>query len=148
MKVIFLQNVKGVADKGMIKEVSDGYARNFLFSKKLAVEANSDNIAAHEEAKRLQAEHEARELADAQSIAAKMQGMGVLNFKRPCGDKGKLFGAVTTADIADEFGKVGIEVDKRKLKLPENIKTLGKHVVQVRLHPEVKFDMEVQVFEE
>ncbi|MBB5022629.1 50S ribosomal protein L9 [Desulfurispira natronophila] len=148
MKVIFLQNVSGKAKAGDVKDVNPGYARNFLFKKNLAVEATAENLAQLDEQRELQRQREAEELATAKALAEAVKKLEILKFTRPCGDKGKLFGAVTSADIADELGKQGINLDKKQIKLPQNIKSLGKHVAQLRLHPDVKLEMELQVFEE
>ncbi|ADU64836.1 50S ribosomal protein L9 [Desulfurispirillum indicum] len=148
MKVIFLQNVPGQGRAGDVKDVNPGFARNFLFKKSLAIEATDINLAELQERKRQEQEQAAYELAQAQALGKAVQEVGVLKFTRPCGDKGKLFGAVTSADVADELGKLGLVVDKKQIKLPQGIKALGKHSVQMRLHPEVKFDLEIQVFEE
>lgn len=147
MEVILLQNVKGVGSRDEVKKVSPGYARNFLFKKGLAIEATKANLQELHERQEREAEDAAMQLADAQQLAERIKATD-LHFTRPCGEKGKLFGAVTTADLSEEFARMGIPVDKRCFKIPQNIKSLGKHDVQVRLHPEVRFEVQIQVFEE
>lgn len=136
MKVLLLQDVKGQGKKGELVEVSDGYARNFLLPKKLAVLADStvlNEIRNKEEAKKFR---EAEEKKAAQENAQKLQSI-VVKLYATAGADGKFFGAVSSKEIADELKKIsGIDVDKRKI-LTDSIKAFGSYSIDVKLHPEV-----------
>lgn len=136
MKVILLEDVKGQGKQGEIKTVSEGYARNFLFPRKLAVEATEaslQQLKAQEEAKARQAE---QELQAAKALAEKLEGAKVV-IQTHAGGGGKLFGAITTKHIGDALQKAGFDVDRRKILLSDPIKSLGGHRIQVRLHHDV-----------
>ena len=132
MKVIFLQDVRGQAKKGELKEVSDGYARNYLLPRNLVVEANKDNLnalALKEKAKKAQ---EARERAAALENAEKLKGI-VVTIRAKSGGNGKLFGAVTSQEIADALKEQhGIEIEKNKLVQSEPIKSYGSYEVKCK----------------
>ena len=132
MKVIFLQDVRGQAKKGELKEVSDGYARNYLLPRNLVVEANKDNmntLALKEKAKKAQ---EARERAAALENAEKLKGL-VVNIRAKSGGNGKLFGAVTSQEICDALKEQhGIEIEKNKLVQSEPIKAYGSYEVKCK----------------
>lgn len=132
MKVIFLQDVRGQAKKGELKEVSDGYARNYLLPRNLVVEANKDNmnaLALKEKAKKAQ---EARERAAAVENAEKLKGI-VVTIRARSGGNGKLFGAVTSQEIADALKEQhGIEIEKNKLVQSEPIKAYGSYEVKCK----------------
>ena len=147
MKVILLCDVKGQGKKDQIVNVSDGYARNFLFPKKLAVEADAGAMA---DAKNKEASKQFRlkeEKAAAEALAAKLNEITVV-IKSAGGNDNKLYGSVTTKDIADALkASHGIEIDKRKLSVAENIKTFGTYNVDVKVYPEVSAKMKVSVQE-
>ena len=132
MKVIFLQDVRGQAKKGELKEVSDGYARNYLLPRNLVVEANKDNmnaLALKEKAKKAQ---EARERAAALENAEKLKGI-VVTIRARSGGNGKLFGAVTSQEIADALKEQhGIEIEKNKLVQSDPIKAYGSYEVKCK----------------
>ena len=132
MKVIFLQDVRGQAKKGELKEVSDGYARNYLLPRNLVVEANKDNmnaLALKEKAKKAQ---EARERAAAVENAEKLKGI-VVTIRARSGGNGKLFGAVTSQEIADALKEQhGIEIEKNKLVQSDPIKAYGSYEVKCK----------------
>ena len=132
MKVIFQQDVRGQAKKGEMKEVSDGYARNYLLPRNLAVEANKDNmnaLALKEKAKKAQI---AKEKALAQENAEKLQGI-VTTIRAKAGQSGKLFGAVTSQEISDALkAQHGIEIEKNKIVQAEPIKAFGSYEVKAR----------------
>ena len=136
MKVLLLQDVKGQGKKGELVEVSDGYARNFLVPKKLAVLADNtvlNEIKNKEEAKKFR---EAEEKKAAQENAKQLESI-VVKLYATAGADGKFFGAVSSKEIADELKKIsGIDVDKRKI-LTDSIKAFGTYAIDVRLHPEV-----------
>lgn len=147
MKVILQQDVKGQGKKGELKEVSDGYARNFLFPKKLAVEATSDNINTmklQEKAKQAQI---AKEKAEAKENAEKLKECTV-KISAKAGSNGKLFGAVTSKEISDALSaQFGIEIEKNKIVQAEPIKTYGSFEVKVKLGHEISAVLKVMVVE-
>ena len=124
MKVILLQDVKGKGKKGQLLEISDGYARNFLLPRKLAIEATADAINTMRMNDKAAAEKAAKERAEALEISKKLREM-TLTVTAKGGGAGRLFGAVTNAEIAAALEKAGIKLDKRKLVLNENIKKVG-----------------------
>ncbi len=137
MKVILAQDVKSLGKKGQLVEVSDGYARNFLFPKKLAIEANSKNLSEMKNAETSKQLREAKELAAAKETAAKLEGC-MVKLQRTCGADEKLYGSVGTKDIADALAEqYGIEIDKRKIQLSDPIKAYGSYTVSVKLHASV-----------
>ena len=146
MKVIFLQDVKGTAKKGEIKEVSDGYARNFLLGKGLAVEANAKNMNVLE-GKKSSEQHKA-DVAKQEALdnAAKVKDKKVICKS---GQGGKLFGSVTAGNIADVVKEqLGISVDKKKISLSTEIKAFGTYTAELKFHPGISEKITVEVVEE
>ena len=147
MKVILLCDVKGQGKKDQIVEVSDGYARNFLFPKKLAVEADARIMSesrSKEESKQFRLREEK---AAAQALAAKLGQLSV-KITASSGADGRLYGSVTTKDIAEALAKQHkIDIDKRKLVLNETIKAYGTYNVEVKVYPEVSATLKVVVTE-
>lgn len=146
MKVVLLQDVKGKGKKGELCSVSDGYARNFLFPKKLAVEA--DNAALNELKNREEAiaHHKKEELDQAKEIAAKLDGKTV-SITAKAGAGGKLFGSVTSKEIAAEIkNSLGIEVDRKKMNVAD-IKNFGEYTAEIKLHQGVSAKITVKVSE-
>jgi large subunit ribosomal protein L9 len=144
MNVILKADVKGQGKKGDIVNVSPGYARNFLFPRKLAVEATEQSraeLAAENEAV---AQKRAKEKADAEALAKHLEQHRV-TLTTQAGDGGKLFGAITTKHIGEALTEAGFDVDKRKIQLADPIKTLGTHQIQVKLHPEVTATVAVDI---
>lgn len=145
MKVILLENIKALGKKGDIKEVAEGYARNYLIPKKLVVEATPANMKRLEEEKARLKLREIQEEREARKLAERLQGL-VLTFTAKAGEGGKLFGSITSKEICDELcKKTKIEIDKKKLELPEPIKTMGRHQVTVHLYRGVTANLEVEV---
>jgi large subunit ribosomal protein L9 len=144
MKVILLQDVKSLGKRGEIKEVADGYARNFLFPKKLAQQASSGNLNSLKHEKDLQADRDARALAKAREFAAQLAEKQ-LTVAAKCGEAGRLFGSVTSADIAAALAAQGVTVDKRKIELTETVKTLGQYQADIKLHAEVHCKISFEV---
>ena len=144
MKVILLENVKALGKKGDVKEVADGYARNFLFAKNLAVPANAGNINSRNHEIKLQQDRETRLLAAAQKNAAALDGKTVPVYAK-CGDAGRLFGSVTTADIADALAAMGFTVDKKKIEPAEQMKSVGSYAAVLKLYPQVQAKITVEV---
>lgn len=148
MKVVFLKDVKGKGKKGEIKNVADGYAQNFLIKNGYAAEANAQALSQLEGQKKLEAKNAAAELAEAQALKEKVETLTV-ELKAKSGEGGRLFGSVSTKQIADALQKVhGIKIDKRKMTLPEGIRALGFTNVPVKLHHEVSATLKVHVTEE
>ena len=145
MKVILLQDVKSQGKKGQIVNVSDGYARNFLFPKKLAAEADAsvmNDVKNKEESRKYR---EAQEKKAAQELAEKLSSINV-KFVLESGADGRLYGSVTAKDISEAFEKQhGISIDKRKLNLSDPIKTYGKFAVGIKLYTDVSATVNVTV---
>ncbi|MBV8196331.1 MAG: 50S ribosomal protein L9 [Candidatus Dormibacteraeota bacterium] len=145
MKVLFLKEVTGTAHPGDVKEVTPGYARNFLFPKHLAVVADErvvDQIRKREEAARRRAE---KELTEAREAASRLRKVTVTIYAKT-GEGGRLFGSVTNTDVAQQLKReAGIDIDKRKIEIETPIKSLGPHEVSVELHPEITETLRVVV---
>ena len=147
MKVILLQDVKGKGKKGQILEVSDGYARNFMLPKKMAIEATADAINTVKMNDKATQERIAREKAEALATSKKLREMTVVVTAKG-GGNGRLFGAVTTQEIAAALEKQsGIKLDKRKLVLAENIKNVGTYTVTCKLGYEITAPLSVKIEE-
>ncbi|MDR1438926.1 MAG: 50S ribosomal protein L9 [Clostridiales bacterium] len=145
MKVILKEEVKGLGKKEDMVNVSDGYARNFLFPRGIAVEATKDNLNIMKTRKDAEKTKSDRERAHAESLAAKISGLE-LAIKCKAGAHAQLFGSITSKDIADELkAKFGLDVDKKKIALDEPLKTLGEHIVGVRLHKGITAKLKVSV---
>ena len=146
MKVILLQDVKGKGKKGQMLEVSDGYARNFMLPRKLAIEATTDAINTKNMNDKATAERIAREKAEALATANKLREM-TLTVTAKGGGAGRLFGAVTNAEIAAALEKNGIKLDKRKIVLGENIKIVGTYTVTCKLGYAINAPLTVKIEE-
>ncbi len=144
MKVILIDEIRGLGGRGDVVSVKDGYARNFLFPKKLAREATAGNLKSIEQERKKWALLSDQEKEVAQRAAEKVEGLKLVVRKR-VGETGTLFGSVTSAEIADALHAHGIEVDKRKIELSHPIKAIGLHDVDVRLHREVAAHIQVEV---
>lgn len=148
MKVILLQDVKSLGKKGEIVEVSDGYARNFVLPKKLGVEANSGNMN-DLKLQKANADKIAKEQLEAAQELAKVLETKEVIVKMKSGEGGKTFGSISSKEIAEEAKKqCGLELDKKKIQLPEAIKALGVYEVSVKLHTKVTGKLKVKVVEE
>ncbi|MBN6187275.1 50S ribosomal protein L9 [Aneurinibacillus sp. BA2021] len=147
MKVIFLQDVKGQGKKGEIKDVSEGYARNFLLKKGLAQEATTGNVKMQEAHKKSEEKRKQEEREEAKKMAKVMEDV-TITISAKSGEGGRLFGGVSSKQIAEELKKANFKVDKRKIELPEPIRTLGYTNVPIKLHPEVTATVKVHVVEE
>jgi large subunit ribosomal protein L9 len=147
MKVILKDDVKNVGNMGDIVKVADGYARNYLVPRGLAVEASTKNIKSIEHEKRIIQEKAKKIKNSAQDLSDRIAKL-TLVIKANAGEEGKLFGSVTTMDIAELLKKEGFEIDKKKISLDEPIKRLGTHSVNVKIHPEITTNVTVQVEQE
>ena len=146
MKVILLQDVKGKGKKGQMLEVSDGYARNFMLPKKLAIEATPDAINTMRMNDKATQERIAREKAEALATSKKLREMTVV-VKAKGGGAGRLFGSVTNAEVADALAKQGIKLDKRKIVLNETIKNVGTYTATCKLGYEINAPLTVKIEE-
>ncbi|NMA86401.1 MAG: 50S ribosomal protein L9 [Tissierellia bacterium] len=148
MKVILLKDVKGLGSAGEMVNAKDGYARNFLFPRNLAVEANAQNMKKWEEQKKIDKAKEKEEYENALKLKGKIESIN-LELKSKAGEGGRLFGSITSKDIADLLkSEYNIEIDRRKIEMKENIKTLGNTQVAVRVYPEVVANLNIKVVEE
>ena len=144
MKVILLDDVAKLGRRGEVRDVSDGYARNFLIPKKLALSASAGNMKNLEHIK-VQANAKAdRVKSDAEALRQKIEAL-TLEERRQASEEGKLFGSVTSQDIAEFLDKRGIKVERRRIHLDEPIKTLGETSVPIRLHQDVTAQFKVSV---
>ena len=147
MKVILLEDVNKVGKKDQVLEVKEGYARNYLFAKKLAIEATPANMKELKRQEEIRANKAAQIKAEAEDLAGKLKEITV-TITNKAGEGGKLFGAVTNKEIAERLEKdFGYKVDKRKIELAENIKTLGTYRPNVKLHNQVSVELTVKVIE-
>ena len=146
MKVILLQDVKGKGKKGQMIEVSDGYARNFMLPKKLAQEATPDAINTMKMNDKATQERIAREKAEALETSKKLRAMTLI-VKAKGGGAGRLFGAVTNAEIASALEKQGVKLDKRKIVLNETIKNVGTYTATCKLGYEINAPLTVKIEE-
>ena len=147
MKVILLQDVKGKGKKGQMLEVSDGYARNFMLPKKMAIEATADAVNTMRMNDKAAAEKAARERAEALEISKKLREM-TLTVTAKGGGAGRLFGSVTNQEIADALkAKSGIALDKRKIVVSDPIKSVGTYTVTCKLGYEISAPLTVKIEE-
>ena len=147
MKVILLQDVKGKGKKGQMLEVSDGYARNYMLPKKLAIEATADAVNTKKMNDKAAAEKAAKERAEALDTSRKLRELTVI-VKAKGGGAGRLFGSVTTQEIADSLkAAAGITLDKRKIVLSDPIKSVGTYTVTCKLGYEISAPLTVKIEE-
>jgi large subunit ribosomal protein L9 len=144
MEVILKEDVINLGHRGDVVKVADGYGRNFLLPRKLALQATTANKAVVEQMKSAAARRSATEKALAEELVVKLAPL-VLSFTRKSGESGHLFGSVTSADIAGDLESKGFEVDRRKIQLEEPLKSLGDFSVAIRLHREVTAHVKVKV---
>lgn len=147
MDIVLLEDVKALGKKGQIVKVNDGYARNFILPKKLGVEATSKNLNDLKLQKANEAKVAAEQLAAAKELAAKISELSV-TVSIKAGEGGRTFGSVSTKEIAKAAAdQLKLEVDKKKMVLPEPIKSLGVHEVPLKLHKDVTATLRVKVVE-
>jgi large subunit ribosomal protein L9 len=147
MEVILKEDVANLGHRGDVVKVADGYGRNFLLPRKLALQATVANKAVIDQMKAAAARRSATEKTQAEELVTKLQPV-VLTFTRKSGEQGHLFGSVTSADIASELAALGFDIDRRKLQLSEPLKSLGNFDVAIRLHREVTAHIKVKVMGE
>ena len=146
MKVILLQDVKGKGKKGQMIEVSDGYARNFMLPKKMAIEATPDAINTMRMNDKATQERIAKEKAEALAVSKQLRELTVTVTAKG-GGNGRLFGSVTNAEVADALAKQGIKLDKRKIVLNETIKNVGTYTATCKLGYEISAPLSVKIEE-
>ncbi|MCK9263724.1 MAG: 50S ribosomal protein L9 [Desulfomonilia bacterium] len=144
MKVVLLETIEGIGSVGQELKVKDGYARNFLIPKGLALMASDKNIKAFRDKIQSRIKSEAKSKEHAQKFAEQLESVS-LNYSMKTGQEGKLFGSITPAQIFDSLKEKGFEVDKKKIVLPEPIRHVGTHEVTVRLYPGVSAQLKVEV---
>lgn len=144
MKVILTQDVKGQGKKGEIVDVSDGYGKNFLLKNKLAILASSSALNEAKQAEAAKQHKREEEKAEAIAFKKRLDGSSI-TLPLKVSEKGKIFGALTSQMIADELKKQGIDIDKRKIVLDDNIKLVGRYRIQVKLYPEVSASFDIDV---
>ncbi len=148
MKVVLLTDVKGHGKKGDVVEASDGYARNFLLPKGLAKEATKGALNEVKGKNEAKAYHKEQEIIQAKEIKAQLEGKKV-TIKSKAGENGKLFGKVTNQNVADAIKyQLHVVVDKRKVVLPDGIKTIGNHQVEIKVYPEISAKITVETVNE
>ncbi len=144
MKVIFIKDVEGVGKEGEIKEVSDGYGRNYLIPKGLALPATPSYLKEYEKRREALERRREREKKMALSQAEKIGKLDIKLYLK-MGEGGKVYGSITSSDIAKALSEKGIEVDKKGISLEEPIKEPGEYEVEIKLHPEVKANLKLKV---
>jgi large subunit ribosomal protein L9 len=147
MEVILREDVPNLGLRGEVVKVADGYGRNYLLPRKMAMQATDTNKAVIEQMKAAAERRSATEKAQSEELATKLDPI-VLSFTRRAGEAGQLFGSVTSADIAADLAAQGFEVDRRKIQLGEPLKSLGEFTVPIRLHREVTARVRVKVLAE
>jgi len=147
MKVILLSDVKNVGKKGEVVNTSDGYARNFLFPRKLAQEATAENLHILNAKKETERRKKLAEIEEAQRIAEKLKNKEIKILTKT-GDNGRLFGAITSKDVAELINKqYGTEIDKKKIVM-DTLKLIGSYDIEVKIYPEVSTKMKVVIASE
>jgi large subunit ribosomal protein L9 len=147
MQIILQEDVEKLGTRGQIVEVAEGYARNFLLPRKLALEANASNMKRLEKMRAVFAKKEATEKESAQKLAELLAGV-TLEFARRAGENDQLFGSVTSGDLADALAAQGYNIEKRKIVLADPIKVVGEHEIPVKLHREVSVTVKALVKKE
>jgi len=144
MEVILKEDVAALGSRGDVVKVAEGYGRNFLLPRKLAIEASAGNKKVIEQMKAASVRRSAKEKTAAEELAKQFEGLSV-SFARKSGENDQLFGSVTSGDIADALTKKSFNIDRRKIQLHEPLKTLGEFVIPVKLHKEVTAHLKVVI---
>ena len=146
MKVILLQDVRGQGKKGQLVQVSDGYARNYLFPRKMAIEATADNVNTLRMNAKAKQEREQRQREEATALSAKLREMTLVLYAKG-GGAGRLFGSVTSQEVSEALKEQGYDVDKRKILIDEPIKTVGIYTIKCKLGYEINAPLKLDVRE-
>ena len=144
MKVLLKADVPKIGKKGELLEVKEGYARNFLFPNGLAVEASGGTMKQYEEGKKADERRKVKEKEEAEALAAKIKGT-TITLRHKAGEEGRLFGSITSAEVAEALKGKGLEIDKKKIHLDDPIRLVGHHDVKIKLHPEVIASLPLEV---
>lgn len=147
MEVILKEDVPKLGHRGDVVKVAEGYGRNYLLPRKLAIEATHGNKAVIEQMKQAAIRRSAVEKSDAEALSKQLEGVSV-NFQRKAGEKDQLFGSVTSGDIADALTHKGFNIDRRKIQLHDPLKNLGEFDIPVRLHRDVTSRVKVVIEKE
>jgi len=147
MEVILKEDVPKLGHRGEVVKVAEGYGRNYLLPRKLAIEATQGNKAVVEQMKQSAVRRSAVEKSDAESLAKQLEAVS-LTFERKAGEKDHLFGSVTSSDLAEALEKKGFNIDRRKIQLPEPLKSLGDFEVPIKLHRDVATKIKVSIHKE
>jgi large subunit ribosomal protein L9 len=147
MEVILKEDVNKLGSRGDVVKVAEGYGRNYLLPRKLAIEATAGNKAVIEQMKAAAVRRSAKEKTQAEELAKQFDGVSV-SFQRRSGEHDQLFGSVTSSDIGDALAKKGFNVDRRKIQLHEPLKSLGEFTVPLRLHKDVTTHLKVTIEKE
>ncbi len=147
MKVILKDDIENLGDIGEVVDVANGYARNYLFPRSLAVEANPKNIKQFEHVKRTMAAKIEKVKKEKQSMADKISEIR-LSFKAKAGEDGKLFGSITNMDIQKELSVQGVDIDKKKIIINEPIKRTGEYDIQIKLHADIIANVKAEIVAE
>jgi large subunit ribosomal protein L9 len=147
MEVILKEDVAKLGSRGDVVKVAEGYGRNFLLPRKLAVEATKGNKAVIEQMRAAAVRRSAKEKAQAEELLKQFEGLSV-DFKRRAGEQDQLFGSVTSSDVAEALEKKGFNVDRRKIQLHESLRTLGEFTIPIKLHKDVTAHLKVVIEKE
>jgi large subunit ribosomal protein L9 len=147
MEVILKENIEKLGSRGDVVKVAEGYGRNYLLPRKLAIQANAGNKAVVEQMKAASVRKSAKEKTQAEELAKQFDGLSV-SFQRRAGEGDHLFGSVTSGDIADAIAKKGITMDRRQIQLHDPLKSLGEFTVPVKLHKDVTAHLKVVIEKE
>ncbi len=147
MEVILKEDVNKLGSRGDLVKVAEGYGRNYLLPRKLAIEASAGNKAVIEQMKAASVRRSAKEKVQAEELSKQFDGVSV-SFQRRTGEQDQLFGSVTSGDIADALAKKGFTLDRRKIQIHEPLKTLGEFTIPIKLHKEVTTHLKVVVEKE
>src|SRR5690242_19111085 len=147
MEVILKEDVNNLGSRGDVVKVAEGYGRNFLLPRKLAIEATNGNKKVVEQMKAAAVRRSAKEKSQAEELSKQFDGLWV-SFHRKSGEQDQLFGSVTSSDLADALEKKGFSVDRRKIQLHEPLKTLGEFAVPIKLHKDVTTHLKVVIEKE
>ncbi|HJT24522.1 MAG TPA: 50S ribosomal protein L9 [bacterium] len=144
MKVLLKNDVPKIGKKGELLDVKEGYARNFLIPNGLAIEATGGTLKQYDEEKKAGERKKAKEKEEAQALAAKIKGT-TITLKHKAGEEGRLFGSITSAEVAEALKQKGFDIDKKQIILDEPIRLVGSHDVKIKLHTEVTASLHVEV---
>jgi large subunit ribosomal protein L9 len=147
MEVILKEDVAKLGSRGDVVKVAEGYGRNFLLPRKLAIEATKGNKAVIEQMKAASVRRSAKEKSQAEELAKQFEGLSV-EFKRRAGEHDQLFGSVTSSDVAEALEKKGFNIDRRKIQLHESLRTLGEFTIPIKLHKDVAAHLKVVIEKE